>query len=147
MIANSLEFYFGLWIGGLINFVWRRFFNKYELIHFIRSFEHYHWSYVLFNLSLMFTDTKLLGISFVLLLDEILLQKHAFAIKSDHFWSSLYIFFVFVLTLNYHLLSLLLLLPLLFMRPKVSIKRKGKFISLKVRERSRIRERLIKRTN
>ena len=81
----------GIIIGSLIDVAWRYYFSKYDHDWMI-PFEHYHWSIVMFFLSIMI-DVKpisgiLTGISLILWLDELLFQDHSFAIGSDHFMPS-----------------------------------------------------------
>lgn len=85
-MIEAILFFVGVWIGGITNAVWHSFFNKYSLG--LEIFEHYHWATVLTILGFRLSQTILLGIALVWLLDEAIGQRDKFAIGSRHFKAS-----------------------------------------------------------
>ena len=88
--VGLVELFIGVLVGSVIDFIWWKVFaySKYDMD--LAFLEHYHWSYLIATLSLVFKVVApiLIGVSIVLILDEAVFQKHPFAYGSNHFMES-----------------------------------------------------------
>ena len=100
----------GFFIGAILNYLW----YKFEIdknrgdIPLIKDFEHYHHAIILGYLAKWIPPPLpplLAGIAIALLLDEAYMQKHKFAVGSNHFKDSL--------ILTYLILSIIAVVELL----------------------------------
>ena len=89
-----LEFVIGLIVGVIANSIWYSWFKDYsaglrERISFMKVWEHYHHSTILYILGFRLGLPVLVGVATVFLLDEGIAQEDKFALGSGHFVESL----------------------------------------------------------